>query len=497
MIKWHIYHGTQRRRKALELMTYDIVLTTYDTVVGDDFQSTNSSKNEARSLHACEWHRVVLDEAHLIRNASSKRHRSSLTLRARHRWCLTGTPIFNQVEDLGALLTFLKAYPFDSASYFNLHISAPLSTNREKALSTLRKLFRCTSLRRIKDAVIDELQLTPRIDAIREVQFNQYERRLYDVLKRSLAYCFRSTASDIDKTGSGSNVLQTITRLRQFCNHGLDLLPRETQDLFGEVIDEEEMTRAFMTRSTKCDSCAMQSPAGDSSQIVFRAVWCGHTICSRCLPETQISSQSCPLCFSLEVSNYSSEDAQGLEQPVIHREHQPSSKVSALLENLSAEQKLYPAVKSIIFSSWTKMLNLVEVALTTNGYKFQRVDGSRTDEQRRLSLKTFRTDPRYSILLASIGSAGIGLDLTTASRVHLLEPQWSPMAEEQAIDRVHRMGQRREVVATRYIVKDSIEEHVVLVQRNKSEIITQTMNSGEPLSATSLKDCLMKHLDGA
>ena len=50
------------------------------------------------------------------------------------------------------------------------------------------------------------------------------------------------------------------------------------------------------------------------------------------------------------------------------------------------------------------------------------------------------------------------LDLTTASRVHLLEPQWSPMAEEQAIDRVHRMGQRREVVATRYIVKDSIEE---------------------------------------
>lgn len=54
------------------------------------------------------------------------------------------------------------------------------------------------------------------------------------------------------------------------------------------------------------------------------------------------------------------------------------------------------------------MLNLVEVALTTNGYKFQRVDGSRTDEQRRLSLKTFRTDPRYSILLASIGSAGIG-----------------------------------------------------------------------------------------
>lgn len=274
-----------------------------------------------------------------------------MTLRARHRWCLTGTPIFNQVEDLGALLTFLKVYPFDSASYFHLHISAPLSTNPEKALSTLRKLFRCTSLRRTKDAVIDELQLTPRFDAIQEVQLNQYERRLYDVLKRSLAYFFRSTASDIDKTGSGSNVLQTITRLRQFCNHGLDLLPRETQDLFGEAIDEEEMTRAFMTRSKKCDSCDMQSSAADLSQIIFRAVWCGHTICSRCLPETQISNQSCPLCFSLEVSNYPSNNAQGLEPTVIYRKYQPSSKVSALLENLLIEQKICPAVKRYLRNS--------------------------------------------------------------------------------------------------------------------------------------------------
>lgn len=120
------------------------------------------------------------------------------------------------------------------------------------------------------------------------------------------------------------------------------------------------------------------------------------------------------------------------------------------------------------------MLDLVEVALSTSGFHFHRVDGSRTGEQRRVSLEKFRTDYGYTILLCSIGSAGIGyliacklratltdyarLDLTAASRVHLLEPQWSPMAEEQALDRVHRMGQKQEVVATRYIVKDSIEE---------------------------------------
>ena len=249
------------------------------------------------------------------------------------------------MEDLGALLTFLKAYPFDSASCFNSHISAPLSSNPEKALLTLKKLFRCTSLRRTKDAVIGELQLTPRFNAIQEVQLNQNERRQYDVLRRSLAYFFHSTASDIEKSNSGSNVLQTITRLRQVCNHGLDLLPRETRDIFGEMVDEEEMTRAITNASKRCDKCEMGSSAGDLSKIIFRAVWCGHTICSRCLPETKISRQSCPLCVDFEVSNHPSSDGQGLELKTIHAEYQPSSKVLALLTNLSSEQNMNPAVK--------------------------------------------------------------------------------------------------------------------------------------------------------
>ena len=268
-----------------------------------------------------------------------------MTLRARHRWCLSGSPFFNKIEDLGALLTFLKAYPFDSASHFNLHITAPLRTNPDKALSNLRKLFRCISLRRTKDAVIHELQLKPRFNKVQEVQLNQDERRLYDVLKRSLSYLFRSTASNIDNTGSGGNVLQTITRLRQFCNHGLDLLPRETQLLFEGFIDEEKMTRTLMTRSKTCDNCDGQLFSGDPSEIVFRTVWCGHTICSRCLPEKQISNQSCPLCFNSELSEHSSKDAQNPKLVDIHRRYQPSSKVSALLQNLSAEQKMYPAVK--------------------------------------------------------------------------------------------------------------------------------------------------------
>ena len=225
-----------------------------------------------------------------------------------------------------------------------------MRTNPEKTLLTLRKLFQSVSLRRTKDAVTDELQLTPRYDVTQEVQLNQNERRLYDVLKRSLSYFFRSPASDVDNNGSGSNILPTITRLRQFCDHGMDLLPLEKQHLFEECIDEVEMTRALITASRTCDSCDVQSSADDLSKIIFRAIWCGHTLCSRCLPERQLSDQSCPLCFDSEVSTCSSKDPREVRLISIHRKYQPSSKVSALLENLSGEQRLYPAVKRYLES---------------------------------------------------------------------------------------------------------------------------------------------------
>ena len=193
--------------------------------------------------------------------------------------------------------------------------------------------------------MIDELELQPRSDATNEVQLNQKERRQYDELKRSLSYFFHSNDSNVDNTGSGTTVLQTITRLRQFCNHGLDLLPREIQASFKGLTDEKEMTRALMIGSQTCDSCDRQSSADARSKLIFRSIWCGHTICSRCLPEEQISHQSCPLCFNSEESEHISNDAQRPEPVDIHHRYQPSSKVLALLENFSAEQKVYPAVK--------------------------------------------------------------------------------------------------------------------------------------------------------
>jgi SNF2 family DNA or RNA helicase len=161
-----------------------------------------------------------------------------------------------------------------------------------------------------------------------------------------------------------------------------------------------------------------------------------------------------------------------------------SAKVRALLDNLRREQSsdkpaLVPPKKSVVFSSWTRMLDLVLQALQSNGFVCERIDGQTSLRDRSRALQRFTHDPECTVMLASIGSIGEGVNLTMASYVHLLEPSWNPMAERQAIDRIHRIGQTRKVSTTRYITRNSIETYVQWIQQSKLCLINQTLNWSE------------------
>ncbi|RBQ87208.1 hypothetical protein FVER53263_20742 [Fusarium verticillioides] len=127
----------------------------------------------------------------------------------------------------------------------------------------------------------------------------------------------------------------------------------------------------------------------------------------------------------------------------------PSAKVQALIRNISRAERgpesRVDRPKSVVFSYWTKMLDLIGFALNSQGFQFQRIDGQSSMSQRKAALETFGGDPECNVMLASIGAAGEGIDLTSASIVHIVEPHWNPMAEAQAVDRVHRIGQQKDV----------------------------------------------------
>ncbi|KAK2605584.1 hypothetical protein N8I77_008412 [Diaporthe amygdali] len=137
------------------------------------------------------------------------------------------------------------------------------------------------------------------------------------------------------------------------------------------------------------------------------------------------------------------------------------------------------ATKSVVFSTWSSMLDLIGNGLAQSGILYQRLDGSRSLPQRRQALKDFRCSPDCQVLLATLGAAGVGVDLTMATRVHIVEPGWNPMLERQAVDRVHRLGQTKEVISTSYVVSgsDSVEEYIRRRQKWKFAMIAASLGS--------------------
>jgi SNF2 family DNA or RNA helicase len=131
---------------------------------------------------------------------------------------------------------------------------------------------------------------------------------------------------------------------------------------------------------------------------------------------------------------------------------------------------------SVVFSGWTSHLDLIQIALDASGFHYTRLDGKMSRLQRSAALGAFRDDPATTVILVSITAGGLGLNLTTASKVYVMEPQFNPAAEAQAIDRVHRLGQTREVTATRFVMEDSFELKMLELQRKKQSLADLSMN---------------------
>jgi len=147
-----------------------------------------------------------------------------------------------------------------------------------------------------------------------------------------------------------------------------------------------------------------------------------------------------------------------------------STKMSALLQELHNIKAEDPTIKSIVFSQWTSMLDLLEKPLKAKGFQFVRLDGAMSQNHRQTAVDQFNTDPDVKVFLVSMKAGGLGLNLTGGSRVFLLDPWWNPAAEDQAIDRVHRIQQTREVVVYRFIIEGTIEERIRELQEKKRNL---------------------------
>jgi SWI/SNF-related matrix-associated actin-dependent regulator of chromatin subfamily A3 len=151
---------------------------------------------------------------------------------------------------------------------------------------------------------------------------------------------------------------------------------------------------------------------------------------------------------------------------------------------------------SVVFSYWTLTLDLAERVLDLASITYTRLDGKMSAEKRTSAMLQFQQDPNIQVILVSITCGGAGLDLTAASRAYLLEPQWNPMIEEQAMCRIYRIGQKKAVTTIRYRIRDSFEENVVAIQDRKKDLASLTF-SKERLSENDIGPSRLHYLRAA
>jgi superfamily II DNA or RNA helicase len=143
--------------------------------------------------------------------------------------------------------------------------------------------------------------------------------------------------------------------------------------------------------------------------------------------------------------------------------------------------------KALVFSQFTSLLALLRDALDAEGLTYEYLDGKTRDRAARVD--RFQTDPEVPLFLISLKAGGLGLNLTAAEYVFLLDPWWNPAVENQAIDRTHRIGQSREVFACRLIARDTVEEKVLQLQQSKRALADAVLSA----DAVGLRD--LRHED--
>ncbi|KAL0604887.1 Transcription termination factor 2 [Plecturocebus cupreus] len=479
-----LYHGPNRDSRARVLSTYDIVITTYSLVAKEiptNKQEANipganlSVEGTSTPLLRIVWARIILDEAHNVKNPRVQTSMAVCKLQACARWAVTGTPIQNNLLDMYSLLKFLRCSPFDEFSLWRSQVD----NGSKKGGERLSILTKSLLLRRTKDQLdstgrplvilpqrkfqLHRLKLSEDEETVYNVFFARSRSALQSYLKRhesrgnqsgrsphnpfsrvALEFGSReprhSEAADAP-TSSTVHILSQLLRLRQCCCH-LSLLKSalDPMELKGEglVLSLEEQLSAL--------SFAELHDSEPSSTVSLNGTF-----------------------FKME----------------IFEDTRESTKISSLLAELEAIQRNSGSQKSVIVSQWTNMLKVVALHLKKHGLTYATIDGSVNPKQRMDLVEAFNRSRGPQVMLISLLAGGVGLNLTGGNHLFLLDMHWNPSLEDQACDRIYRVGQQKDVVIHRFVCEGTVEEKILQLQGKKKDLAKQVL-SGSRESVTKL-----------
>ncbi|WVF68688.1 hypothetical protein IAT40_003460 [Kwoniella sp. CBS 6097] len=513
-----LWHG-QGRMKAAELKKYDVVLVSYGTLEASfrrqqrGFKRGDKFIKEKSPMHEFEWYRVILDEAHNIKERSTNAAKAAFALHATYKWCLSGTPLQNRVGELYSLVRFLGADPFshyfckkcdckslhwqfkdkrhcdqcghkpmDHVCFWNTEILTPIARYGieeggpgHTAFKKLKILLDRMMLRRTKLERADDLGLPPRTIVVRRDYFSPQEKELYMSLFTGAKRQFATYVDQGTVLNNYSNIFSLITRMRQMACHP-DLVLKSKNSALKQNV----------TEGTVCRIC------NDTAEDAIMSA-CHHVFDRECIRQYLEVKQSrghepeCPVChieisIDLEAEAIDLEDGgnkkarQGILSRLDLQNWRSSSKLEALVEELEKLRNKDCTIKSLVFSQFVSFLDLIAFRLQRAGFNICRLEGGMTPQQRDATIQHFMKNTHVTVFLISLKAGGVALNLTEASMVFMMDSWWNPSVEYQAMDRIHRLGQKRPVKVVKLVVEDSIEDQIVQLQHKKLAMTEAALN---------------------
>ncbi len=458
-LKVLVYHNSNQHVKNMtmeELISYDVIMISYsgvESIHRKEVKGWNREDGiikENSMIHAIHYHRLILDEAHSIKSRTTGVAKACFALKADYKWCLSGTPVQNRIGEFFSLLRFLEVRPFacyfckvcpcaelhwsqdekkkcikcghtgfQHVSIFNQELLNPITQGqnnalRKEGLGKLRLITDRIMLRRMKRDYTASLELPPKDVIIHNEFFGEIEHDFSKSIMSNSTRQFDTYVSRGVMLNNYANIFGLIMQMRQVANHPDLILKKHAQGGQNVLV------------CCVCDETAEEP-------IRSR---CHHEFCRSCAKNYVKSfdagvSPDCPRCHILLNIDFEQPDIEQDEDHVkkssiINRikmeDWTSSTKIEMLVYDLYKLRSPKQTHKSIVFSQFTSMLQLVEWRLRRAGFSTVMLDGSMSPSQRQKSIEYFMNNTHVEVFLVSLKAGGVALNLTEASRVFIIDP---------------------------------------------------------------------------
>jgi DNA repair protein RAD16 len=471
-LKVLVYHGQNNKVKSMsvrDLKKFDVIMISYNSLESLYRKETKGWTRgedlvkEDSPIHAMHFHRLILDEAHSIKQRTTGVAKACFALTGNYKWCLSGTPVQNRIGEFFSLLRFLEVRPFadyfckrcscsilhwkldedhmcehckhsgmEHVSVFNQELLNPLtqSEDRMERSAAMDKLHMITArimLRRMKRDHTSSMELPPKEVIVHNEFFGEIERDFSSSIMTNTTRTFDTYVARGVMLNNYANIFGLIMQMRQVANHPDLLLKKHAGEgqnvLVCNICDEvaEEAIRS-QCKHDFCRACvknyvqSVEETGGDAD-------------CPRC---------HIPLTIDFDQPEIEQDQENVQKSSIINRikmeDWTSSTKIEMLIYDLYKLRSKKQTLKSIVFSQFTSMLQLIEWRLRRAGFNTVMLDGSMTPIQRQRSIEYFMNNTDVEVFLVSLKAGGVALNLTEASRVFIVDPWWVKLMGKRLLE---------------------------------------------------------------